>query len=214
LYPLAGVLIGALSVVVLLLASQVFPPVVVVMLAVAAGLLLTGALHEDGFADCCDGLGGGRDRDRALEIMRDSRIGTYGALGLGMMLATKVVALTALPALFWVLIAGHAVSRASMVVVIARSTYARLEGVGRAVSGPMPMHRLHLALALGAASVLPLVVVLPPVSLLTGLVGVIAGHCAMCWLFERKLGGYTGDCLGAVQQVSEAGFYLGLLLWL
>ena len=213
-YPAAGAVIGLATGCVWWIAACVLPPHVAVLLAVAAGLLLTGALHEDGFADCCDGLGGGRTRDRALEIMRDSRIGTYGALGLGMALAIRVAALAALPALFWVMIAAQAASRASMVAVIATSSYARPEGLGSAVAGGVDAGRLRLALALGAAAIIPLIVALPIMAVIAGLIGLTAGHLAMRMAFETRLGGYTGDCLGAVQICSEIGFYLGLLLWL
>ena len=97
-YPLVGMLIGGFAGVVFFLAHLVFPVALAVVLATAATLLATGALHEDGFADACDGLGGGATRERALEIMRDPRLGTYGAAGLGLVLAAKVLALAAAPA--------------------------------------------------------------------------------------------------------------------
>lgn len=210
-YPAVGALVGALSAAVFWLASLVLPPLAAVLLAVAAGVVATGALHEDGFADCCDGLGGAVSRERALEIMRDSRLGAYGALGLGLIIALKVVALagTAMPVVPFALIAGHALSRASAVVVIATSTYARDEGAGKPVasaSGSLPV-----ALGAAALATVPLVVTVPPAGVLAGFLGLAAGHVLMRRAFERRLGGYTGDCLGAVQQLSEVGFYLGLL---
>ena len=136
-HPLVGALIGAFSGGVFWLAHLVFPASLSVVLAVAASLVATGALHEDGFADTCDGLGGGATRDRALEIMRDSRLGTYGAAGLGLMLATKVLALAAAPveAVPWLLIAGHAGSRSSAVLALATGTYVRDAGIAEPVAG-------------------------------------------------------------------------------
>jgi adenosylcobinamide-GDP ribazoletransferase len=213
-HPAAGALIGALIGIAWWVFSAFFPPLLALILAIGAGLLLTGAFHEDGFADACDGLGGGATRERALEIMRDSRLGTYGAVGLGLLLAAKIAALATLPALFWVLIAGHAASRASSVFVIATSAYARDHGTGKPVAEGLDAEGLRFALLTGGAALLPLLFALPFLSILTGLLGLALGHLLMRRAFERKLGGYTGDCLGAVQQSSEFGFYLGLLLWL
>lgn len=213
-HPGVGVLIGALVGTVFVISSWMFPPFLAALLSTAFGLLLTGCFHEDGFADACDGLGGGSTRERALEIMRDSRLGTYGAAGLGMMLAAKVAALAALPAVFWVLVAGHAASRASSILVIATSAYVRDHGTGKPVSGGIVGNDLTVALATGGLAAVPLVFALGPAAVVTGAMGLALGHWLMRRVFERKLGGYTGDCLGAVQQCSEIGFYLGLLAWL
>lgn len=208
-FPAVGALIGGLIALAWLAAASVFPPVLAALLATAFGLSLTGCFHEDGFADACDGLGGGATRAKALEIMRDSRLGTYGAAGLGMMLATRVAVLAALPGALvpLALVAGHAASRASAVAVIATSTYVRDHGTGKPVATGLGRGGLAFALACGLA---PLSL-LPPLAALGGLAGLLLGHLAMRRAFERKLGGYTGDCLGAVQQTSEVGFTLGLL---
>lgn len=212
-YPGAGVVIGVICGVIYWGAALVFPPLVAVLAAVAAGLIVTGGLHEDGFADACDGLGGTRPRERVLEIMRDSRIGTYGVLGLGMMLAAKVATLAALPmvAVPFVLIAGHAVSRASVLWVMASSDYVREAGAAQAVAGQLDQRAMATGLVTTLAALLPLVFVLPVAAVAVGLVGLAAGHYAMRHRYEGRLGGYTGDCLGAVQQCSELGFLLGVL---
>ena len=213
-YPLVGAAIGAFAGAVFWLAHLVFPVELALVLSTAASLLATGALHEDGFADACDGLGGGRTRERALEIMRDSRLGTYGAAGLGLVLAAKVLSLAAVPAaaIPWLLIAAHAASRASAVLALATSAYARSAGMARPVAGRVGPGSLALALALGlgtgGAALLGAAVA--PAALLAGLAGLAAGHIAMRAAYERKLGGYTGDCLGGVQQTSELGMYLGV----
>ncbi len=213
-YPGAGVLIGLITGLIYWGAALLFPPLIAVLVSVAAGLIVTGGLHEDGFADACDGLGGVRPRERVLEIMRDSRIGTYGVLGLGLMLATKVAALAALPgaAVPFLLIAGHAASRASMLWVMASSDYVRGSGAASAVAGGIDRRAIRIGLATTALAVVPLLFVLPIWSVLTGVAGLAAGHFAMRHRFERRLGGYTGDCLGAVQQCSELGFLLGVLM--
>ena len=133
-YPVVGAALGALAGAVFWLAHLVFPVELALVLSTAVSLLVTGAFHEDGFADACDGLGGGGTRERALEIMRDSRLGTYGAAGLGLMLAAKVLTLAAAPsgAIPGLLIAAHAASRSSAVLALATSTYARASGHGPA----------------------------------------------------------------------------------
>ena len=212
-FPAVGALVGALMAAVWALAALLLPPVPAALVTVAFGLLLTGAFHEDGFADACDGLGGGTTRDRALEIMRDSRLGTYGAAGLGLMLASRVAVLAALPVALVpaALVAGQALSRASAVAAIATGSYARdhgtakpvQEGVDRASTAVAALSAL--AVALGAA------LWLPWGALAGGLAGLVLGYLAMRRAYQRKLGGYTGDCLGAVQQCAEIGFLLGLL---
>jgi adenosylcobinamide-GDP ribazoletransferase len=215
-HPGAGVVIGLIVALVWWVAASVFPPVLAILVSTVAGLLLTGCFHEDGFADACDGLGGGATRERALEIMRDSRLGTYGTAGLVGVLALKVAALAALPegAVFWALVAGHAASRASSVLVLATSTYVRDHGTGKPVSDGIEPGDLTFALTTGGAACLPLILAAGLPAVIAGLLGLTLGHLGMRRLFERKLGGYTGDCLGAVQQCSEVAFYLGLLLWL
>lgn len=212
-YPAVGLLIGASVAAVYWIAAMVFPPMLAALLSTVAGLLLTGCFHEDGFADACDGLGGGATRERALEIMRDSRLGTYGAAGLGMMLAVKVVSLGAMPGgvVPAVLIAGHAASRAASVVIMATSSYVRAEGAGKPVARGVTGRRLGLALGLSGAAMAAVALVAPVWAVLGGGAGLMLGAVATRARFERRLGGYTGDCLGAVQQVSEVGFYLGVL---
>ncbi len=215
-YALVGVVVGAVAGLLFWGASALFPPVVAVLVAVAGQLMLTGALHEDGFADACDGLGGVRSREKVLEIMRDSRIGTYGVLGLGLMLAGRVAVLADLPPLAvpFVLIAGHAASRASMLWVMASSAYVRDQGAATGVAERLDQRAVVTNFVTAGLAMLPLLLVLPGMAILLGLAGLIAGHVAMRQRFETRLGGYTGDCLGAVQQCSEIGFYLGALAWL
>ena len=211
-YPLVGAMIGALSGGVFWLAHPVFPVSLAIVLATAVSLLATGAFHEDGFADTCDGLGGGTTRERALEIMRDSRLGTYGAAGLGLMLAAKVLALAATPpeVIPWLLVAAHAASRSCAVLAIATSAYVRDTGIAEPVADRVAPHSLAVVLATGAAALCVLLAVATPGVIAAGLGGLAAGHLLMRAAYERKLGGYTGDCLGAVQQTSELGMYLGV----
>jgi adenosylcobinamide-GDP ribazoletransferase len=213
--PAAGAAVGIVAAAVLLAAGIVLPAVPAVLISTAAAAALTGALHEDGLADTLDGLGGA-DKPRALQIMRDSRIGSFGAVGLGLTLALKVAALAALPALVAAaaLVAGHAASRLSAVVVIATGRYLRPKGTARFTERGVGRAGLAIAMGTGLAAL-----VLPGLAagagaVLAGVAGLALGHLLARALFERRLGGYTGDCLGATQQLSEAGFYLGVLAWL
>ena len=213
--PAVGALVGAIAAGVLLAAGTVQPPVPAVLLSTAATALVTGALHEDGLADTFDGAGA-TTRTRALEVMRDSRIGVFGALALGLVLALKVSALAALgPGVAAAaLVAGHAASRFSALAVTASSRYARSSGTaGFAADGP---GRLGLAVAAGAAVVClgPLAAVGGSGVTLAAVAGLGLGHVAARAIFERRLGGYTGDSLGATQQIGEAAFYLGIVAWL
>ena len=206
-YPGVGIVVGLVCAVVYGAGYWLWSPLIGVLLAVSAGMIMTGALHEDGFADACDGLGGVRPKERVLEIMRDSRIGTYGVLGLLMMVGSKVAALYALPgdAVAFVLIAGHAGSRASMLWVMASSDYVRDQGAGNGVAGGIDRHALAVAMVTTGVALLPLVFVVPLAAIITWAAGLVAGHIVMRRWYEPRLGGYTGDCLGAIQQCSEIG---------
>ncbi|RBI83898.1 adenosylcobinamide-GDP ribazoletransferase [Rhodosalinus halophilus] len=214
-YPLVGLLVGAIGAGVLLTAAMLLPWPVAVLLSMAATLLATGAFHEDGLADAADGLGGGLTRERALEIMRDSRIGTYGALALGMALALKFAALAAFaPAdAAALLILGHGISRYAPVAVVARHPYARETGAKfTAPSVSAAGHRAALATTLALAAALALA--LGPGGALAALAGAALLAALVARRYLRRLGGYTGDCLGATQQMAELGLYLGALAWL
>lgn len=214
-YPLVGMAVGVIGAAVLYLASFAVPMPVAVLLSMAATVFATGAFHEDGLADAADGLGGGLTRERALEIMRDSRIGTYGAVTLGLVLALKAALLMGFAPLdaAVAVILGHAVSRMAPVQVVARDAYAR--EVGAKFVAPTVTadgYRVALASAIGCAAV-TLIWFGPGAAVLALAVGTGAAAVLRA-MFLRKLQGYTGDCLGGVQQVFEVGFYLGLALWL
>ena len=213
-YPAVGLVVGLLCAGILHLAGYLLPGTVAVLLAVAAGLLITGAFHEDGLADMADGLGGGASRERALEIMRDSRIGSYGAVTLGMVLAIKVAALAALPAgiAALALVAGHVLGRMAAVHVIATTAYARASGSKFAAPKVTPDgYRWALITTLAVLAVLVLGAGVGPAAL--GTLASIALGQAVRVLCLHRLGGYTGDCLGAVQQLAELGLLLGVLAW-
>jgi adenosylcobinamide-GDP ribazoletransferase len=209
-FPAVGIVVGLVGAAVYAAVAPWSTPWLGLALAFTATALLTGAFHEDGLADTVDGLGGGYTRERALEIMKDSRIGTYGALALVLCTAVKLSALAAAPATVpWALLAGHAVSRWLAVTIIASHDYVRDDDTARArplahaIGGP------GLAVAT-VCGLLPLALVGP--AALVGLAAAALARWRLAALFERRLGGYTGDCLGATQQVCEAAFYVGVAL--
>ena len=208
-WPLIGALVGAAIAGIWALAATRFPPGVAVGLALAAGLLLTGALHEDGFADVCDGFGGGATPARVLEIMRDSSVGAFGAIGIVMLLGLKWQVMTALPPALLpaAVIAAHTLSRGAAVMIMVALPYARTDASrARAMVGH-PGGRLFgvAAIALAPLPQLPLAGQLAALALVAGVWGI-----CFRWL-RRRLGGYTGDCLGAVQQLAEVAFLLAVL---
>jgi adenosylcobinamide-GDP ribazoletransferase len=211
-FPLIGVFVGAVAAGMVAAAAQVLPPSVAVLLSIAATLLLTGAFHEDGLADCCDAFGGAHERDDVLRILRDSRIGVFGAVGLIVALLLKWQTLAALPVarIVWVSIAAHAASRAIAISFLFTHDYVRAEGKAR----PVARKPGAFAFVWIAVTGLPWLFWLDwRLGLLTLAVLVVLRFSLGRW-FRRRIGGYTGDCLGLAQQVCEIAIYLCALAWL
>jgi adenosylcobinamide-GDP ribazoletransferase len=202
-FPLVGVLVGLGAS--LVYASAVFlnlPPVIAAILAVATQILMTGALHEDGLADVCDGFGGGRTREQKLEIMRDSRLGTYGAIGLILSLALRIAAITYLADPITVapaLIAAAALSRAAMPVAMWLMPQARTEGLA-ASAGRTGCARVLVGVGLGVAVIF---LCLPLIVASVAIAASAVSATALLGLSQRQLSGITGDVLGLVQQLVE-----------
>jgi adenosylcobinamide-GDP ribazoletransferase len=206
--PVIGALIGLLGALAYWIAFRFnLPPLVGAALAVTATLAATGCLHEDGLADTFDGFGGGADRERKLEIMRDSRIGTYGACALTLSLLLRVGALASLAApgpVALASIAAHAGARATMPLFLALVPPARLDGLAADAGRPPPA-------SVGVAALLGLVVLLGSLGsarsvvallLLLVVLGVMRRLCL------RQIGGQTGDVAGALEQIGEIAILL------
>lgn len=214
-FPLVGWVVGIAGAASAALTLSVLPATVAVVLSMAVTIRLTGAFHEDGWADACDGLGGGWDKTQVLTIMKDSRIGTYGAAGLVLMLLAKAAALVELAAhgawaLAAALVAAHAVSRLASTSLIHALEYVREDELSKAkpLARQLTRNELAIASATGAA---PLLLLGGSAALLaTALVALVTLYCAC--LFRRRLGGYTGDCLGATQQLAELACYLAIVI--
>lgn len=211
-FPVVGWIVGALGAAVTLAAAQLWPTPIAVLLGMAATLLVTGAFHEDGLTDTLDGLGGGFTREEALRIMRDSRIGSYGAIGLVIVLLAKFEVLVQIAGVFpWLsfaaaLVAGHGVSRLASTALIFALDYARAEGKAKPLATRLSAGELTFAAVTGLAPCL----LLPPMQACLALALVASTTLVAARWFVRRLGGYTGDCLGATQQLAELAFYLGL----
>lgn len=214
-FPLVGWIVGGVGAGSYLAFATALPNMLAVLLSMAVTIRLTGAFHEDGWADACDGLGGGRDRMQILAIMKDSRIGTYGTLGLVLMLLAKAAALVELGAngdstVALALLVAHPLSRLASTSLLHALAYVRDDALSK--SRPLA-HRLRRdELATAAAFGLAPLLLLAPIEAASALIAVIAVTAWAARIFRRRLGGYTGDCLGAAQQGSELACYLGILI--
>ncbi|NBC82825.1 MAG: adenosylcobinamide-GDP ribazoletransferase [Bacteroidetes bacterium] len=212
-FPLIGMLVGSLSAGIFWITSQVMPLSVSVLISMAASLFITGAFHEDGFADFCDGFGGAYDPDRILTIMKDSRIGTFGSVGLIVILLTKFFAIshTSVEQIPLIIVAAHTFSRFTPVLLIISSSYVqkadmiKVKPVSKSIS---PWHVL-IAAIFGLS---PLMLIHWSWALI-----LLQVSALIFWRFHiyvnKKIGGYTGDVLGALQQLTEVMFYITYLVW-
>jgi adenosylcobinamide-GDP ribazoletransferase len=226
-FPLIGALVGAITAGTLLAAEQVWPRIVAVLLALVVEARLTGAFHEDAVADFCDGIGGGRDPAHVRQIMKDSRIGSYGALGLVLAVALRAVLMLSLPAspifVFVAIVAASSFGR--LIAVVAMSTIPSAADVragaadpqsspgssgtsgGQAslakdISSVLPSGALAVAAITAGLAVLPFALLAP----LALFAAVVATAVFLVWLralLLRKIGGATGDCLGFAVYVGQ-----------
>jgi adenosylcobinamide-GDP ribazoletransferase len=212
-FPLVGVGVGLFGGILYSLASAALAPgLVPALAAVAATVLLTGALHEDGLADTADGLGGGASRERKLAIMRDHQIGTYGVLALLFSVGLRTAALAAIGdggRVAAALMAAHALARGGLPTTLYALDPAREDGLGATAGRP----ELGIVIVAGGIGVL---VTLLGFGAVAGLGAVIAASLAMglvALLARRQIGGYTGDVLGAIEQTGEIAILLAGAAW-
>jgi adenosylcobinamide-GDP ribazoletransferase len=212
-FPPVGALIGLLSGCVFYLMSLISSGLMPALLAVIASVLATGALHEDGLADTADAFGGGWTRDQRLSIMKDSRLGTYGVLALGLGTALRVCALPALTpdVAIFALIAVHSGARFAPVAVLATQDYAGDPATAKTAYGAtrLPMSEACYALLWALLAMIP-ILLMRPLALMLGLTFGAALSFALTLYSRKAIGGYSGDVLGAVEQLFEIGCLLGL----
>ncbi|CAL1520723.1 adenosylcobinamide-GDP ribazoletransferase [Chitinophaga sp. MM2321] len=217
--PLVGWITGAFMIAVLYVFGGIAPRIVSVLLCIIMSVWVTGAFHEDGFADMCDGFGGGWTKERILDIMKDSRIGTYGMLGLLLLMALKLTSLLSLPInkVMLAVIAAQPLSRFMAVTIIYTHIYVREneDSKSKPVSKGISLPDLLLAGCFGLLPFVLVMIYLQNYTLLLIIPALLLARWYMARLMRKWIGGYTGDCLGAVQQISETVIYLSfcILAW-
>ncbi|MBK0371208.1 adenosylcobinamide-GDP ribazoletransferase [Flavobacterium agrisoli] len=224
-FPLIGWIVGFIFFGIFYLSSLLFDTNIAIVLALIASILTTGAFHEDGFADVCDGFGGGWTKEKILHIMKDSAIGAYGAIGLVLLFLLKFTVLLQLFSIssqlnnaFLILallcISGHSISRLAAISIVFTHQYVREDALSK--SKPIAQHYSWKEVA-GAFffGLVPLcILAFFEWKMLLVLLPIWITRSYLAHYFTKWIGGYTGDCLGATQQVCEIIFYLSVIgLW-
>ncbi|MFA0413526.1 adenosylcobinamide-GDP ribazoletransferase [Vibrio renipiscarius] len=213
-FGVVGVLLGAICGGLYCLFSLLWPANVAVLLTMASSLLLTGAFHEDGLTDMADGIGGGMTLERRLTIMKDSRIGTYGAATLVMALLAKYVLLTevaSITSMFLTILVTYTLSRCVAASLIFDMPY--VADLDSSKSKPLANRQSKTDLAVLIATAVLSALLLPvALAALLLIAAIIFRALFKTWLI-RRIGGFTGDCLGAAQQLMELLSYLIILAW-
>jgi adenosylcobinamide-GDP ribazoletransferase len=210
-FPIAGAIVGMIGACIYLLAMEVgLSGLLAALLAVAATVIVGGALHEDGLADFADMLGVRGDRDRKLGVMRDSRIGSYGVLALGFSTAIKVSALVALGepgVVAGALITAHACGRATLPIIMRSLPLARMSGLAVEAGKPSAVATYQ---GLGVALLISAFACGPGAALVSLVVAVVAAFL-ISEVARRQIGGYTGDVLGAAQEVAQLAIFINIV---
>lgn len=218
-FAVIGLFIGVVTALILILLSSFLPISLAILISMACSLLLTGAFHEDGWADVWDGFGGGWTVEQKLNIMKDSRLGTYGAAGLFFILMIKYQSLVLLSsynenpviALSLALVLAHTLSRAVSTSLIFSMSYVSEDAQSKVkpLAQHLSLNGLLILLITGAAV---LFILLPLWHCLIMIVCLWVIRLLLIFWFNRQLGGFTGDCLGAAQQLLEVAVYIILLV--
>ncbi len=214
-FGLAGLVIGAFAAAVFWVTQLYLPPSIAVIISMISSVLVTGAFHEDGLADTADGFGGGRTADDKLKIMKDSRVGTYGAVALVLILSLKWQLLVGLALrdpqnTAIVIIVSHGLSRVLAASLIFTENYVRQ--TDDAKSKPLANEQGRNELLILIATALLILSALNGVTAVVLLLTLITARFVIVIWFRGQIGGYTGDTLGAAQQVSEVVIYTGFIL--
>jgi len=204
-FPLIGWIVGLVTAVIIYAGHFVFPPSISVLLALSVGVLMTGAFHEDGFADVCDGFGGGWTSERILDIMKDSRVGAYGVIGTILLFLFKVFALTSLlevNLLYCVksVILAHVGSRFTAVMIMRSHEYARADASSKVK--PLAKQLSLQDFLICIFWLLPAFAIFQHYAILLVMFPLYLLKSYLSSYFQKWIGGYTGDCLGATQQLA------------
>lgn len=217
-YASVGLVVGLINAACIYLLTYLFPMELAVLLTMGISILTTGGFHEDGFIDVCDSFGGGYGKEKILTIMKDSRVGAYGVLGMLVLFALKWYTMVyllecTLEFTLFVVVAAHVVSRYFSNWMIYTHTYVR--DIDQSKSKPIANKSLPIREMTWGAILIAIIycfygdwrtLLILPIAYLP--------KVYLAWYFKKHIGGYTGDCLGAIQQVCEVFFYLGaLIVW-
>jgi adenosylcobinamide-GDP ribazoletransferase len=213
-FPLIGWIVGSIAAGVVYGSFYIFPEEITIILSMVVSVLITGAFHEDGFADVCDGFGGGWSKSKILEIMKDSRVGTFAVIGLLMIFLLKFFALlTLLNRDIWlvmkVLVFAHVVSRFFALTFVLTTPYSREDALSKIKPIAKSLRGLDVSIAL--LFTLPTFLFFVEVKMLFLIATLLILKIYLRHFFVKWIGGYTGDCLGAAQQISEVVVYLFVL---
>ena len=224
-FPLIGWITGIVSFISLYLSLLVFPNEVAVVISMISGILLTGAFHEDGFADVCDGFGSGWKKQRILEIMKDSRIGAYGVIGLTLLLLIKFFTLKyiiniAVPnlnnsiTLLLIFVSAHSVSRLAAISIVFTNQYVR-ENTDSKAKPIAQNYTWKEVIGSFFFGLIPFIYLSSyQYQIIYALIPLLYARFMLSGYFKKWIGGYTGDCLGATQQVCEVVYYLSVIaIW-
>ncbi len=223
-FPLIGWIVGSISFVTYFYSSLVFTPDIAIIFSIIAGVLTTGAFHEDGFADVCDGFGGGWTKEKILAIMKDSAIGAYGAIGLIILFLLKFLAMLNLFqfknmslslnwSIFLLFITAHSISRFFAISIVFTHQYVREDALSK--SKPIAQnYTWREVLGSFIFGITPLLISsFFQWKILLVMIPLIFFRFYLARYFQKWIGGYTGDCLGATQQVCEVVFYLSCIAY-
>ncbi len=213
-FPLIGYIVAIVSGITLYLSLLIFSMQISVLLSMIAGILTTGAFHEDGFADVCDGFGGGWTKEKILLIMKDSRLGTFGVIGIIFVLLMKYLCLTHILSIeegniYLVILTAHSISRLSAVVMKMSLKYVREDEHSKAkpIAKETTVKDFVIACFFGIAPCF----LLGNYFVFLTLIPILLCIAYLKNYFYKWIGGYTGDCLGAVQQLTELVFFFSYI---
>ena len=224
-FPLIGIIVGSISFISFWLSNQLFNVQISVIISIATGIFVTGAFHEDGLADTFDGFGGGWSKEKILEIMKDSRIGTYGTISLVLLLTLKTFSFSSLILLiesnlnqlsdliiFLIFITYHSISRLTAINIVFTSNYSRDDSLSKSkpVAKSNSVTEILLAYLWGLLPLIGLIYFIPQYLSIVLPLGLLFFSSSR--YFQKRIDGYTGDCLGAVEQLSEIVCILGFLV--
>ncbi|MGY0408217.1 MAG: adenosylcobinamide-GDP ribazoletransferase [Polaribacter sp.] len=215
-FSLVGILVGSITAGIYFLASLVFNIEISLVLSMITSIWVTGAFHEDGFADSCDGFGGGWNKEKILAIMKDSRLGTFGVIGLIAILSLKFMGLQLIVIstknVILALISGHSISRFIATILLYTHPYVRDFDSSKIKPTTKQMDTKSLVIS-GFFGILPLCF-FETYWIFLSILPLLITYLYLGTFFKKWIGGQTGDCAGALQQVSEVVFYLSIpILW-